>query len=195
MQASDPFASTSKALGRAAERRGQRNRRDENAGTPRSSKTNSMMASTSSFDSSSQPPPIPSRNTKGGGFPDVASPSSNSSPYNNKSRSHTRSSGSGSRSREQQFPSSSPLVEGKQLRGGGGGEKSILDVLPPEYRYNPKNAAPVLYHLQKTLEGKNTNGESKVDVSLETLLNAADNDVRLHRARVKAGIEQGELFV
>ena len=97
-----------------------------------------------------------------------------------KSRSHTRSSGGGNRS--------PALVEGKQYRGGG--EKSILDVLPPEYRYNPKNAAPVLYHLQKTLESKN--GESKVDVSLETLLNAADNDVRLHRARVKAGVEQGE---
>ena len=73
------------------------------------------------------------------------------------------------------------------------GEKSVLDVLPPDYRYNPKVAAPILYHLQKTLEPKN--GETRVDISLETLLNAAENDVRLHRARVQAGIEQGEFSI
>ena len=74
-----------------------------------------------------------------------------------------------------------------------GAEKSILDVLPPDYRYNPKSTAPILYHLQKTLEPKN--GETKIDISLETLLDAADNDVRLHRARVQAGIEQGAFTI
>ena len=141
MNGSDPFASTSKALGRAAERRGQR-RRDENGSGARSSK--SGMTATASFDSSSQQPSVPSRNYKG----DTLGVSSS----HNKSRSR----GSGSRSSREYQSSSS---RDQQLHHSAArGEKSILDVLPPEYRYNPKNAAPVLYHLQKTLEPKN--GES-----------------------------------
>lgn len=176
MNGSDPFASTSKALGRAAERRGQRGGDRNGSGAARNSKG---MTLTASFDSSSQPPPVPSRNARG-----FSSDGMNASSHGKSSRS--RGSGGNNRS-SREYPSSSSR---DHHHSAARSEKSILDVLPPEYRYNPKNAAPVLYHLQKTVESKN--GENKVDVSLETLLNAADNDVRLHRARVKAGVEQGE---
>ena len=180
MNGKDPFASTSKALGRAAERRGQRGdrrkSRDENDGRPAS---RSSTASTGSFDSSSQPPPLPSRNGSGArGYPETPSSSKVSA------RSNMRSAG-----RSRDTPSS--LLDSTTPMSSRIGEKSILDVLPPEYRYNPKAASPVLSHLQKSLESKS--GETKVDIPLETLLSAADNDVRLHRARVQAGIEQGKI--
>ena len=148
MPSSDPFAATSKALGRAEQRRRDKERRQ----------TNNEVNASASFDSTSQPP-LPSRRSAVYTEP----PQMTAAP------------------RASRTSAVGPRVVS---------EKSILDVLPPEYRYNPKSAAPILYHLQKALEGKN--GESKVDVPLDALLNAADNDVRLHRARVQAGIHHGE---
>lgn len=194
MNGNDPFASTSKALGRAAERRGQRSSdrrksREDNYtsgnNNNRSSKSSSMT-STQSFDSKTQPP-LPSRSGGGtnDGFPNTPSSSVGSKSSSRGNRGPSRGSRDVSLLDPKQ-PMASSRIASERLSG----EKSVLDVLPPDYRYNPKTAAPNLYHLQKALEPKN--GETKVDISLETLLGAADNDVRLHRARMQAGIEKGK---
>ena len=73
----------------------------------------------------------------------------------------------------------------------------IHDVIPPGYLYNPKQADPVLYYLprlmQKNLDAQQdptiTGGKKKAaQLSLRNLTRAAEEDVRLHRARIQAGL-------
>lgn len=70
---------------------------------------------------------------------------------------------------------------GMATRGGlGAGKKqSIFDSIPPEYRYNPTSTQPLLHYLPKIENALN----------LRQLLKAANADIRLHRARVKAALE------
>lgn len=96
---------------------------------------------------------------------------------------------------------------------------NIHETLPPEYLYNPKTTEPILYYLprllhavqqeqlqqqrllQQSTKGKNSNSNhhasvaavSSVSVSLRELLRAAAGDVRLHRARVQAGIHNNNV--
>lgn len=90
-------------------------------------------------------------------------------------------------------------------------ERSIYDSLPQEYQYNPKSAEPALHYLPRALnsnataptatrhkssryhDNTNNNNNNSADngvVSLRNLLRAAEQDVRLHRARVQAGLQQ-----
>jgi hypothetical protein len=78
-------------------------------------------------------------------------------------------------------------------------ERSVYDSLPQEYQYNPKTAEPQLYYLPRAMNSNATQPTASTSryqnqdanaVSLRNLLRAAEQDVRLHRARVQAGIEQ-----
>lgn len=60
-----------------------------------------------------------------------------------------------------------------------GKKQSIFDSLPPEYRYNPTNTQPILHYIPKIENSLN----------LRQLLKAASADIRLHRARVQASLE------
>jgi hypothetical protein len=193
MKHRDPFASTSKALGRAEERRGQRStrRQEETSADPSPVQSSTKkVASTASFDSGSQPLPGPPRNLQNV-FPDA--PDSNTSLVSEGRASRLRADPSRDIGRKgglrgiADSPRKSP-ADVKYSRVQSNRDKSVLDVLPADYRYNPKTAEPVLYHLQKVVTEK---AEAKEDFSLDDLLSAADNDARLHRARVQAGIGQG----
>lgn len=61
----------------------------------------------------------------------------------------------------------------------------VPDSLPEEYKKNRENTEPILYYLQKCPE----------DASLARLLKAAEDDVRLHQARIKAVIENNPKLV
>jgi Exocyst complex component Sec10 len=71
---------------------------------------------------------------------------------------------------------------------------NIHEALPPEYKYNPTTTAPILYYLprlQQAIQPENKKGGTPsppVSVSVHQWLRAAGGDVRLHRARVQAGI-------
>lgn len=67
-------------------------------------------------------------------------------------------------------------------------DRSVYDTIPAEYRVNPESTDPILHYLPKALERKE-------EVTLKELLRAADLDVRLHRARVKASREKDTRLV
>jgi hypothetical protein len=61
------------------------------------------------------------------------------------------------------------------------GDISPLEVIPEEYRKNGIDAEPQLFYLPRMTS--NTNG-----TSLDDLLDAAQKDVRLHQARIRAAL-------
>lgn len=83
---------------------------------------------------------------------------------------------------------------------------NTLETLPSEYLYNPKTTEPVLYYLPRLLQaveleqqqqtaGTAAANPSKNPVTLRELLRAAAGDVRLHRARVQAGLHQNHKLI
>ena len=72
---------------------------------------------------------------------------------------------------------------------------NVLQNIPKEYLSKPEKAEPILYYLPKTSnssnnESQNTSGgniKSNKFPSLRVLLSAAQDDIRLHRARQQAG--------
>jgi hypothetical protein len=84
------------------------------------------------------------------------------------------------------------------FRGGSTNERNVFETLPPAYQFNPKAADPVLFYLPRLLQQQqqqNAGGSSTHrNLSLDQLLTAAEDDVRLHRARIQASLEQGERF-
>ena len=74
-----------------------------------------------------------------------------------------------------------------------GGNKT-LDALPPTFLENPRQADPVLYYLPRLLSNMSTNinteDEDEMLLDLPKLLSAAQDDVRLHRGRVQAGLKK-----
>jgi hypothetical protein len=58
--------------------------------------------------------------------------------------------------------------------------------LPPAFAVNPTLAPPELYFLPKLLASR---GEDADHCTLQELLEAAEDDTRLHRARIQAGID------
>jgi len=72
-------------------------------------------------------------------------------------------------------------------------QRGPYDYLPEEFLYNPKQASPILHFLPKLLADAR---QQDIDViPLDALLQAADEDIRLHRARVKAGMERDNRLV
>jgi hypothetical protein len=69
------------------------------------------------------------------------------------------------------------------------GDANIHDRLPPEYRYNPKMAAPVLHYLPRLMAAVAARATQE-HVQLQQLLKAAQGDIRSHRARIQAGLER-----
>lgn len=76
---------------------------------------------------------------------------------------------------------------------------NVTESLPPEYRFNPTTTEPILYYLPRLLlavqqqqQEKNKKNSAATAVSLRDLLRAAAGDVRLHRARVQAGLANGD---
>ena len=76
-------------------------------------------------------------------------------------------------------------------------KERIHDVVPPSYLGNPKRADPILYyiprlltHHKETVENPSIISEKKrsSQLSLRNLIKAAEEDVRLHRARQQAGL-------
>ena len=79
--------------------------------------------------------------------------------------------------------------------------ETVLDVIPPEYLYDPHAAEPSLHYLPKVVasamsmgaqfsstKGNNTqNNAAGKFPTLRMLLEAAQDDIRLHRARQQAG--------
>jgi Exocyst complex component Sec10 len=71
---------------------------------------------------------------------------------------------------------------------------NIHEALPLEYKYNPTTTAPILYYLPRLMQAiqpetkKGGTPSPPVSVSVHQWLRAAGGDVRLHRARVQAGI-------
>jgi hypothetical protein len=71
--------------------------------------------------------------------------------------------------------------------------ENVLEVIPPEYYRNPE---PMLYYLPKMVHqserttSSSTNGKGQLASlkfpSLRVLLQAAEDDIRLHRARIQA---------
>jgi hypothetical protein len=72
--------------------------------------------------------------------------------------------------------------------------ETVLDIIPPEYLYDPNSAEPSLHYLPKVvassqhnqLHSKTTTNAGKFP-NLRMLLAAAEDDIRLHRARQQAG--------
>ena len=76
--------------------------------------------------------------------------------------------------------------------------RNVLDHLPPEFLYNPQTADPILHYLPKavsTSAQSQPNMSSSLSLSLTNLIKAAENDITLHRARVKAGMEHDNRLV
>ncbi|GAX12358.1 hypothetical protein FisN_1Hh291 [Fistulifera solaris] len=81
------------------------------------------------------------------------------------------------------------------IMSGVSGVDRIYDTIPDKYLYNSKNIEPTLYFLPRLLEN---NAEARRDptavagkkkayhLTLRNLIKAAEEDVRLHRARVQA---------
>jgi hypothetical protein len=85
--------------------------------------------------------------------------------------------------------------------------ETVLDVIPPEYLYDPQGAEPSLHYLPKVVassilaqtphpqRGTTSNSNSNSNAAgkfptLRMLLEAAQDDIRLHRARQQAGINR-----
>jgi hypothetical protein len=69
-------------------------------------------------------------------------------------------------------------------------ERNINDYLPESFLYQPKQADPILFYLPRLVQSRRNE-----PIALQKLLTAADEDARLHRARVKAGLEQDHRLV
>ena len=106
------------------------------------------------------------------------------------------------------------------LRGKNKGELTVYDFIPKTYEHNPTQAEPILYYLPKTVASLQQQAQqtaagalaaqkkklelgqavpntpipssatAPTGATLRTLLNAAEEDVRLHRARIKAALDQ-----
>ena len=104
----------------------------------------------------------------------------------------------------EQKKSRSRTKRGEELRHSshtqatyGTTKERIYDSVPPSYLHNPKSADPILFYLprllENSLEAKDnptlSGGKKKAaQLSLRNLTKAAEEDVRLHRARVQAGL-------
>lgn len=75
---------------------------------------------------------------------------------------------------------------GTQRGAANAAERNVYDYLPQDFLLNPRSAAPELYFLPKLLASR---GEDADSCTLQELLDAADDDVRLHRARIQAGLD------
>jgi len=63
--------------------------------------------------------------------------------------------------------------------------RDVNDWIPDEYMFNPLSAEPMLHYLRKVPE----------DASLRRLLKAATEDVRLHNARIRAGLAKDKKII
>ena len=211
----DPFASTSQALGRARERRTQRTstsggrrglEEDEDEDHPPQPTEQRHRRSSSSkhrhTESSGSDAAIPSRTSQNKGTPSrPSSKSSEPTSSTTPSRQH-RKLGSGSNHNDE---GSQPL-QTTPHRGGvstnitrpkksksltsGADHGGSMDSLPSTFRTNPKQADPILFYLPRLISSEEKDDESLLD--LKSLLQAAEDDVRLHRGRVQAGLKKGK---
>mmetsp|Transcript_12395 Transcript_12395/g.34371 ORF Transcript_12395/g.34371 Transcript_12395/m.34371 type:complete len:1220 (-) Transcript_12395:59-3718(-) len=193
----DPFASTSQALGRARERRKERagggsvkqrpsaarrgleeEEPDEDLQRP------SQARKDSSKESGSEPAAIPSRANRSSHKPSQQQPP----PPAESSQRSSKHSSSKDKSSKKSHTSSKPLPSSAPKEGN-----KTLDHLPPGFRERPEQADPVLYYLPRLLSktnNNNTDNDEEVLLDLPSLLNAAQDDVRLHRGRVQAGLKK-----
>lgn len=71
-------------------------------------------------------------------------------------------------------------------------EKNVYEYIPEEFLHDPKTAEPMLHFLPKLINRVALEDDDPEPIPLNDLLTAAEEDVRLHRARIKAGIERDQ---
>jgi hypothetical protein len=162
---SDPFASTTEALDRARDRQS----------TTRYAESVQVVPSNSMEDDNIEVLHLDSESDKLGSLRKSARRSHRNKP---KDSSHLPSASN--------HTTSSTLSSTQQQLYDK--DRSIYDALPPEYRHNPQATEPNLHYLPKLVETAEL-------LSLRDLLQAAEQDVRLHRARVKASLEKDTCLV
>ena len=202
----DPFASTSQALGRAKDRRtnrtsssgrsgrsGRRGLEEQDDDGERHHQESSERRSgkqRNANDSGSEPPTIPTRGSAKQRGSTAASPSTIPGPNRRKSTTKAET------VRQDESLTTIPAKSRRSKSttsaldhvGSMAGPKA-LDTLPSTFQNNPKQADPVLFYLPRLINSEDKDDEGMLD--LKTLLQAAQDDVRLHRGRVQAGVKKG----
>ncbi|KAL7561131.1 hypothetical protein ACA910_009186 [Epithemia clementina (nom. ined.)] len=214
--ASDPFAKTSQALGRARDRRSQqrtpgagssrRGLQEDDDEPPPERQRSSPSKPPRNLDSGSEPAAIPTRaNDKNNN--NVAAPTSSRNKSEPSSTAAIETPGrkkagisnldSGSQPASSSSPSASKPKKSKSITavaspdhgaGGSVGGPKSLDTLPNTFLTNPKQADPILFYLPRLISSEEKDEEFLLD--LKSLLQAAQDDVRLHRGRVQAGLKK-----